>query len=598
MKKILLATAVASVASSALAEPLVITIYGYRTPSENVDLTYSGDVHYIADGEDISDVVSESSGVTLVSSGPKGQKGTVFMRGTDSNHTLVSLNGVPIKDESTPNGADDISQHSTVGITSVEVIKGPGGALYGPNAIAGVINLNTQPMTDRYVQLEHGSNNTMKQKIKLGGYTNQNKTVWSSEIERNDSDGISVYKNGTEPDPYKDLNYALSQETLLDNGYTLYTGLIHNHNKANLDSSSADVENYTSDWVWDNLNISLYDRETKVTFNRSTHDREYNNDGTLDKYKSTTNTVLTQRSFSFVDNMETTFGYEGSLTDSYIQTGINGGQYAYEMSVDTSRVNQGVFASNSYQLNKDIYLNGSIRYDVNNKFSDQTTGRIGVNAYGIKGAISRGYRIPSVYEMYGTDNYGYTGSSDLGPEKSTSWEIGYGNDYFDLTYFNIQTTNTIDYKYDSSTYTATYVNADGTHKSHGIELNTKYSYGMFKFNNSLTLNESTDEDGIQKLRRPQVMNTTRVIANVDDRTLVGTKVNYVGPQYDIHGSTYTRIKAESITTVDVFAEKHFGDRYQTKLYAGIDNLTDLDYERPSGYNQPGRTFKVGLKYNF
>ena len=76
-------------------------------------------------------------------SGPTGQQGTIFLRGTNSNHTLVLLNGIPINDFSTPMGAFDIGPEFMFSIQQVEVYKGTSAAHWGADAIGGAVNLIT-----------------------------------------------------------------------------------------------------------------------------------------------------------------------------------------------------------------------------------------------------------------------------------------------------------------------------------------------------------------------------------------------------------------------------------------------------------------------
>ena len=76
-------------------------------------------------------------------SGPTGQQASVFVRGTNSNHTLVLLNGIPINDSSTPTGAHDFGQDFMFNVYQIEVYKGNAGAHYGADAIGGAVNFVT-----------------------------------------------------------------------------------------------------------------------------------------------------------------------------------------------------------------------------------------------------------------------------------------------------------------------------------------------------------------------------------------------------------------------------------------------------------------------
>ena len=89
------------------------------------------------------DLLKKVSGLDYYQTGQKGQQAAIFMRGSESNHTLVMLNGVAINDQSTTNGLHDFGQDFLQTVQQVEVYKGSNGAHFGPDAIGGAINFIT-----------------------------------------------------------------------------------------------------------------------------------------------------------------------------------------------------------------------------------------------------------------------------------------------------------------------------------------------------------------------------------------------------------------------------------------------------------------------
>ena len=87
--------------------------------------------------------IKKSSRVDYYQTGQKGQQAAIFTRGSESNHTLVLLNGIPINDQSTTNGLHDFGQDFVQTIQQIEVYKGSNGAHFGPDAIGGAINFIT-----------------------------------------------------------------------------------------------------------------------------------------------------------------------------------------------------------------------------------------------------------------------------------------------------------------------------------------------------------------------------------------------------------------------------------------------------------------------
>ena len=157
---------------------------------------------------DLPRVLDYVATLDVTQSGPTGQNGSIFLRGTNSNHTLITLNGIAIKDHSTPGGSDDLSQHSFLGVERIEVIKGPMGSLYGANSIGGTINMITYPTDENSISVSTGSNNTNTQTIKLGKVIEN--TLIDLRIENETSDGISVV-NGDEKDSLKNRNYIFQK---------------------------------------------------------------------------------------------------------------------------------------------------------------------------------------------------------------------------------------------------------------------------------------------------------------------------------------------------------------------------------------------------
>ena len=92
---------------------------------------------------DVRSLLEQIAGIDVYSDGPRGQKTSVFMRGTNSNHTLVLLNGVAINDQSTTQGLHNFGQDFVQTLQQIEIYKGPNGAHFGPSAIGGAINLIT-----------------------------------------------------------------------------------------------------------------------------------------------------------------------------------------------------------------------------------------------------------------------------------------------------------------------------------------------------------------------------------------------------------------------------------------------------------------------
>ena len=93
--------------------------------------------------KDLTTLLELIPGFSVYQDGPTGQKTSIFTRGSESNHTLVLLNGIAINDQSTTDGLYDFGQDFIHTVQQIEIYKGPSGAHFGPSAIAGAINIIT-----------------------------------------------------------------------------------------------------------------------------------------------------------------------------------------------------------------------------------------------------------------------------------------------------------------------------------------------------------------------------------------------------------------------------------------------------------------------
>ncbi len=539
------------------------------------DLTYKTYSYEVVSPD--KDSISKVSSLNVVQSGPDGQLTSTFLRGTNSNHTLITLNGIAIQDNSTPNGAEDLFAHSFLGVNRVEVIKGPMGSIYGPNAIGGVINMVTQATGDNYIEFSGGSYGHKKQIIKLGKADYSKGFVIDFRIENETADGISVV-DGSEEDGIADRNYIFQVEKYLGK-WILKSNIIQTTNKSDLDKST-DYTDYTSEWNFNNQYISLQSKDTEFSFQKSKHKRTYDDKGTKDIYNSDSETFIASHTFHLENEADFTTGFEHNIQEVDFDTNIAG----YDSNVDKERHNHGYYFNIDKLLDSGVFFHGGIRHDTPNTFDDQTTGRIAIENNGVHISYSTGYKAPTVYEMYGKNNYGFLGNENLVPEKSKTWEIGIKEENVELVYFQSEIDNLL--KYDTNTY----VNDTKQSNQHGVELNTTFNYGKIQLDNSLSYTVSKDGDDKDMLRRPNWKNTTTMYYNnfyVD--------WNYFGEHKDIDASTYAR---KDMSAVDTFDLGYNFTKDDTTFFWSINNVFDKDYERPDGYNQYDRTFNLGFRKYF
>src|SRR5689334_7681491 len=128
-------------------ENVVVSATRIPTPTDqiasSVTVITAGDIEARQE-RSLPAVLRSGPGVNIVQTGGAGGQTSLFIRGTNSNHTKVLLDGIDISDPSTANGVADISKLLAGDIAKVEVLRGPQGALYGSDAIGGVVNIITK----------------------------------------------------------------------------------------------------------------------------------------------------------------------------------------------------------------------------------------------------------------------------------------------------------------------------------------------------------------------------------------------------------------------------------------------------------------------
>jgi len=562
-------------ASSALAEPLEITIYAMRSASDLQHKTYTYDyIPYPQSHKDFD--------LNIVQSGPTGQMSSTFTRGTNSNHTLFALNGMSIKDHSTPTGVDDISQHSLVGVNSVEIIQGPMSTVYGPNAVGGVINMTSYATTDSWVDFSIGSNGLNTQTIKHGDYYGNSLIDFS--VERTHTDGISVYPQGAEPDGFTSENYSL-RTTHNSGDWWFNTNINSKNNSSDLDDSGADHKDYTSEWQFNNQYIDALNGQSKISYMHVTHDRTYSKSGTQDNYLSESHNILGTHVYNF-GLSDLTVGAEHMNTHADFDTAIGG----YISSVDQTRHNSAVFAELDLAPKRDLVYTIGARQDWLSEFEDVQTYRLAAAWKGWRTAWATAFKEPTAYEQHGTDSWGFQGNPNLSPEHSQTVELGYRNTWFDAAIYRTEITDLL-------TYSAnTYTNAPGTSVIQGADLSLSHTVDNIRISNSTSYVLARDSSDTQLLRRPEWQNTLDIGYTIDSSQQVALQWNYYGSHQDINSKTWATETQSSISTVDLNWE--FYHKQNKKFYANIGNVFDSDYERPNGYNQPGQSLEIGVRIEF
>ena len=579
-----------------------ITISKYILRDPSVLTTASMSVDYIdqytienTNTIDTVQAIARATGLNVVQSGPTGQQTSVFMRGMNSNHTMVAINGVAIKDHSTTGGLHDIGSDFIKHVTGIQVVKGSQGTLYGANAVGGVINFITTDSYANSISTTTGSNNTKGLTLKI--HRNIDNHSVSVIADGTTSDGISVAPSGTEKDGFDANNITINTKSTWDD-VEIKTTLIRRESDADLDNGTSDDLDYTAE-----NNMNLYQLSGKVntglgsynlTFSRTEYDRDYYNGTEHDEYDSSSNTVLLTNTIQ-KDKWDITPGIEYEEFEGSFD---NRGQY-YSASVDTGGENIGYFVNGNMIVSDKLLLSAGVRQDDPSLFGDYTTYRLGgtydlTGALQLKGNYATSVKTPTLYEMHGSDNYGYNGNPNLLPEEAVSTDLGFEFKFkesvLDFVYFSTDLDNLITYG------NSTYSNASGKSNRHGAELkfNTLVSENIYWRTNA-TFTIAEDGNGTQVLRRPKWTGLTAVDYKKDSWTTTAEYL-HTGSHLDIDSATYATITKPSVGVANFHTNYEINEN--SNVIFSLNNAFDKTYERPDGYAQHGRNILLTYKLKF
>jgi len=260
---------------------------------------------------DLPKALNFIQGLDISQSGPTGQQGSVFFRGTNSNHVLVLLNGIPINDHSTPTGAFDVGQDFMYSIQQIDVYKGSSGAHWGADAVGGVINFRT---TVDYSKKINVSGNNNDKTLNGNYFTSLNGYDLSITAGQHESKNISALSGADEKDGTENKSVSVNVSKWY-NDIHWRTSFFTRNTFSELDGHNVLVQD--GKWSDNNfyaLQTGLDYKNTSLTLHTHEYDRIYDDAN----YKSDNYTIKATQQY---DNFG--FGFDYKHNQSLSQTQWN-----------------------------------------------------------------------------------------------------------------------------------------------------------------------------------------------------------------------------------------------------------------------------------
>ena len=569
----------------------------------------------------LPDVLRSVPGLNIVQTGGAGGQTSLFLRGANPNHTKVLLDGIDIADPSTPSGAIDISKLLAADIAKVEVLRGPQGALYGSDAIGGVVNIITRggegPMKIT-ANIEGGSFDTFNQGASVSG--SEGDFHYQATLQHFFSGATPVTPLNLLPPGQRrndDFYNNVTASTKLgyqvtDNFDVGFVGHYYN-SLSKITGDAFDFINFTSFPSPIRTRISSIQYESRGTAHLVLWDGRF--DQTLGvAYGSTI--VATQDpdngdSRAIGDRVK--LDWQGNVRVMDGQTVVLGAEtardalhpglsFGFPSTLSRGITTNAGFAGLQSDFDFGLHNSISIRYDDNSRFGNKATWRIApawvIEETGtkLKASAGTGFKAPALQQLYGT----FGGNALLKPETSFGYDVGVEQSLLDgvltggVTWFQNNIKNLIV----SGPAPAFLLMNVGRARTDGVE-----SFIAWKALDTLTLRaDYTYTDALDATTKLALLRRPRHKASIggdwqatDDLSLNATLL-YVGLQIDGNRDfSIPRHKMPDYVTLDLAASYRLNDKWS--LFGRIENATDTDYQSPDGFLRSGIGAFGGIKVN-
>ena len=535
---------------------------------------------------DAVNLLDSQPGIAMSSSGGVGSQTGIRLRGLSQSYVAVRVDGVDVSDPTGTQNSYDFGGVIPFGFDQIEILKGSQSAIYGSDAIGGVLNFKTNTSntlgkkTD--TNLTVGSNNTLAANFK---YTQiQDNGSYALSINNISTDGYSAKSDNEEADPYSKTEIRFVVDQNISDQLTLGATALYSDEEIDYDGFDHETDHIDRSRAAGSVYASLETGSVtnKITRSFSNTDRYDLNGwnksfiGKRDVWSYTGQTIL--------NGANVTFGYENIAEEANIDGQI-------EDYKETALVSEIIYALGN---SSDISL--AARQTSSKNYGDDTTFRIASinrhqNELTSRLVLSSGFRAPSLYELFDS----FYGNSTFIPETSLNAEIGLVKKFTEAT--NLSMTifnNTVDNLIEFNNDTFIYEQNNGSTKTNGLELSSN-----LKVSDTVTVNAdytfTTSETGnVKAVRVPKHDLVLAIEKQFNDKFsgLASLRV-----ARDIEDTVWpSNIQMPNYEILDISLTYDINDK--SSVYLQVQNLVDEKYETIKGYNTGGRQVFAGIRASF
>jgi len=552
-------------------------------------------------------------GLDVVQSGGLGKFTSVFIRGANTHHTLVLLDGIPLNDPGSPNNAADLSTLMTAKIDRIEILRGPQSVLYGPEAIGGVIQIFTKAGENKNnlsVSSESGSFNSFNLTGNFSGKVD--KLGYSIGGERYQTHGISSAAVEPEDDGYENTGFSSRLDYSLNQSLRLNLTGRYTDSKSDLDKTSIPFDDpnfitsqkeqqYSARLIRQSLNsqstqqLSFYLGDVE----RTTSD---NFDAAHPSDSETTLTTGQRMGAGFHQSSQigrlnkVSMGIETEkvafTSDLFFRSSF--GDFTDHVAKKSSW-SRGIYLLDQIQIKENLIVTFGGRLDEHKQFGTTGTYRFTAAYFfdnigtRLRGVIGTGYKAPSVFQLYHPSPY--IGNSNLLPENSRSWEVGIEQELkrdllsTSLTYY------VNDFK-DLIVGVENVAEACSRGIEAAIEIKTLTMRTRLDYTYCDSKDKTTENALIRRPKHKLVLSTNY---NFTDKLFLNFSARYTGSREDLDFSQYPapRVKLNRFTVLNLAASFLVNDNLE--VTGRVDNLFDEEYQEVYSYGSVPLSAYAGVK---
>lgn len=528
---------------------------------------------------DLAELLRFEAGIDVGRNGGPGQATSIFMRGTESNHTLVLVDGVRVNPGTI--GGAAIQHMAPEAIERVEIVKGARSALFGTDAIGGVVNIITRRAQSPYVEAS------------AGGGSFDSRTAYVSAGSRGETSelGFTLNRQNTG-------GYAPRTDSDVERGYENLSANIYAARR--FGTGEVSIRHWQTEGVVEYLDFFL--TPVDQDFRNATTAMEWRGriaaTGSTKLILSYTEDAIAQnQAEDFVESSRTSIDWQYSRVAGAhtVTAGLFGmdeqaSTLSFGAGFDESTAVRAAFLQDQWSRGRHRSF-AAVRLTDHETFGDHATWNVEYafdlsDAWTFNAGLGHAFRAPDA-----TDRFGYGGRADLEPEIADEMQFGLryapgARHRIDLEYYANDIEDLIEF--DVASFTLDNIDAA---EIRGLQLGYEFRGERFALRAEVVRQSADNANtGMRLLRRAE---NSASLAYTHDlgRHRVGISVLASGDRVDVGG-----VRLGGYVLTNLTGQFRVGDGWT--LASRIENLFDTKYATAAGFRMQERSAFVELKYRW